>query len=168
MISLIELKKLIPMSKLDQLAIEYEVNKANQVKLPGQALFLCLLNGLVNHFMLTLRLLESQYALQTGQSCDHSAFGKRLANINPEFFHAILKHLRDSIGPKITRGDTQALRLRIVDPVTVTLSSNSCDSQYPISSKTSSLNNCKLFSSQISMPSLYILLICRKPNMHPI
>jgi len=123
MIPLTELKKLIPASTLDKLAAEYHVDKANQVKLPGQTMFLCLLNGLVNHFMLTLRLLETQYSLITGQSCDHSAFGKRLSSIDPEFFHAIYVHLCDKISPSITKGDAQSLKLRIVDPVTITLSS---------------------------------------------
>lgn len=110
------------MSLLSKLAIEYSVNARNHVKLPGQAVFLCLLNGLLNHPELTQRMLEEQYEKLTGQSCDHSSFGKRLCSMDSDYIQAILSHLHKMIGPCITKGDNQALKLRIVDATIVTLS----------------------------------------------
>jgi transposase len=110
------------MSLLDKLAIEYGVNARNHVKLPGQAVFLCLLNGLLNHPELSQRMLEEQYDKLTGESCDHSSFGKRLSSMGSDYFQAVQAHLYEMIGPYITKGDTQALKLRIVDATIVTLS----------------------------------------------
>ena len=112
---------------LDKLAIEYGVNARNQVRLPGQAVFLCLLNGLFNHPELTQRMLEEQYEKLTGQSCDHSSFGKRLSTMDSGYIQAILAHLHEVIGPYITKGDIQALRLRIVDATIITLSAKLLD-----------------------------------------
>jgi len=115
------------MSLLDKLAIEYSVNAKNHVKLPGQAVFLCLLNGLFNHPELTQRMLEEQYERLTGQSCDHSSFGKRLSTMDSDYIYGILSHLHKVIGPSITKGDIQALKLRIVDATVVTLSAKLLD-----------------------------------------
>jgi transposase len=122
MISLRHFNKLIPMRLLNSLAITYRVNAVNQVRLPGQSVFLCILNGILNHPKLTQRMLEEEYTRQTKQTCDHSSFGKRLASIDPEYFAAILAHLKDQILPAVTKGDAQALKLRIVDATVVTLS----------------------------------------------
>lgn len=122
MISLAQFNELIPAHLLEALALEYKVDAPNQIRLTGQAVFLCILNGLVNHPELTQRILEEEYTRQTGVTCDHSTFGKRIAKINPDFFRAILDHLHTEIGPKMTTGDRNALRLRIVDSTTVTLS----------------------------------------------
>jgi hypothetical protein len=121
-IPLSKFKSLIPMALLDKLAIEYSVNARNQVRLSGQAVFLCLLNGLLNHPELTQRMLEEHYGKLTGQSCDHSSFGKRFSTLDSDYVQAILTHLREMIGPYIRKGDIQALRLRIVDATIVTLS----------------------------------------------
>ena len=115
------------MSLLDKLAIEYGVNARNHVKLPGQAVFLCLLNGLLNHPELSQRMLEEQYKKLTGRSCDHSSFGKRLSAMNSDYVQAILSHLHKVIGPYITKGDIQALKLRIIDATIVTLSAKLLD-----------------------------------------
>ena len=115
------------MSLLNKLAIEYSVNARNQVKLPGQAVFLCILNGLLNHPELSQRMLEEQYHRITEDSCDHSSFGKRLSSINSDYFRAILAHLRVKVGPSITKGDIQALKLRICDATITTLSAKLLD-----------------------------------------
>ena len=115
------------MALLDKLAIEYSVNARNQVRLPGQAVFLCLLNGLLNHPELTQRMLEEQYRKLTGQSCDHSSFGKRFSRLDSDYIQAILAHLHKVIGPCIKKGDIQALKLRIVDATIVTLSAKLLD-----------------------------------------
>src|SRR5690349_17954999 len=108
-------KSLIPASLLDELAVDYNVNTHNQVRLPGQLVFLCLLNGILNHPELSQRMLEEQYEKITRHRCDHSSFGKRLAALNPEYFRAILSNLHSRIGPLLTKGDTLALKLRICD-----------------------------------------------------
>lgn len=110
------------MPLLDKLALEYNVNTRNQVKLQGQTVFLCLLNGLLNHPELSQRMLEEQYEKLTNSVCDHSSFGKRLSSLSPDFFTTILAHLRDKLEGSITRGDAKALNLRIVDATIVALS----------------------------------------------
>ena len=77
----------------------------------------------MNNPRLTQRILEEEYAKQTGKSCDHSSFGKRMANLAPGFVQAILDHLSAKIRPTITVGEAKALKLRITDSTTVTLSS---------------------------------------------
>lgn len=132
-------KGLIPMSLLDRLAIQYSVNAKNQVRLPGQTVFLCILNGLLNHPALTQRMLEEQYEKLTGCTCDHSSFGKRLPTIKVDFFRAILDHLHHKLGHSIKKGDEQALKLRIVDATTVTLSAKLLD----LGMSVNYANNCR-------------------------
>lgn len=104
-LSFSKFKSLIPMPLLDKLALQYQVNTKNQVRLPGQTVFLCLLNGLLNHVQLTQRMLEEQYEKLTGQLCDHSSFGKRLDSVDWQFFQAIFEHLYSRLSSSITRGD---------------------------------------------------------------
>lgn len=121
-VSYSKFKSLIPASVLNALALEYKLNAKNQVKLPGQLVFLCLLNGILNHPELSLRMLEEHYKKITGKNCDHSSFGKRLAMLNPDYFRAILAHLHSCIGPLLTKTDMKSLKLRICDATIVTLS----------------------------------------------
>ncbi len=126
MIALEKLLSLLPPALLQQLALEHNVDARNQVRLPGSTVFVCLLNGLVNHNDLTLRLLEDIYqqrfAPHTRNKADHSSFGQRLATIKPAYFEAIYAHLHQKLGPQATPGETQALRLRWTDATLVTLS----------------------------------------------
>ena len=121
MIALEELLSLLPADLLDRLALEHKVDANNQARLPGGTVFVCLLNGLLNHGDLTLRLLEETYRQHTGRHCDHSSFGKRLAAIKPDYFAAILAHLHRQWGPQATPGEARALRLRRVDATVVSL-----------------------------------------------
>ena len=122
MIPLDHLLDLLPSKRLDRLAIRFAVNKVNQVKLSGQTVFLCLLNALVNHPVVTQRLLKATYEQRTGQSVDHSSFSKRLATINPEYFEGLFQHLYQQVQPLMAAGDERGLRLRRVDATTVVLS----------------------------------------------
>src|SRR5687768_8983831 len=117
-----KLLTLLPVELLDRLAVQFRVNASNQVRLSGQLVFLCLLNGLVHHPKLTQRLLEETYEQLTGQTADHSSFGKRLATLPPEFVAAVFRHLSQQLQPRLPAGDQRALRLRIVDATTVVLS----------------------------------------------
>jgi hypothetical protein len=113
---------LLPTKLLDRLAVKFRVNKVNQVKLSGQSVFLCLLNTLLRHPAVTQRLLEAQYLKLTGQTADHSSFGKRLVTIDPEYFRALFEHVYAQIKPQMTAHDARGFRLRRVDATTVTLS----------------------------------------------
>lgn len=122
MIPLDQLLDLLPSKLLDRLAVQFAVNKVNQVKLRGQTVFLCLLNSLVNNPVVSQRLLEATYEKLTGQTADHSSFGKRLAGIDPEYFEAIFQHAYRAIQPQMAVNDARGLRLRRVDATTVVLS----------------------------------------------
>lgn len=126
-VSITKFNNLIPSSLLENLAVKYRVDAHNQVKLPGQTVFLCLLNGLLNHPELSLRMLEEQYKKLSGKNCDHSNFGKRLSSMNPEYIRAILHHLQSKLETSITKGDAGALKLRFVDATIVTLSAKILD-----------------------------------------
>jgi hypothetical protein len=122
MIPLAHLLDLIPAQFLDHLAIALSVNKVNQTKLPGQAVFLYLLNSLVSHPVVSQRILEAVAEEVTGQTVDHSSFGKRLVVIKPTYFEAIFTHLYRAIHPQMAVNEERALRLRRVDATTVVLS----------------------------------------------
>ena len=126
MIALEKLLSLLPPCLLEQLALEHHVDARNQVRLRGSTVFICLLNGLLNHGDLTQRLLEEiyqqHYQPQTAHRADHSSFGKRLASIKPAFFAAIYAHLHQRMAPQATAGETKALRLRWADATSVLLS----------------------------------------------
>jgi len=113
---------LMPSKLLDRLAVALHVNKVNQIKLPGQTVFLCLLNSLINNPIVSQRILEATFQKVTGQTVDHSSFGKRLAVINPAYFEALFTHLYRAIQPQMAVNDERALRLRRVDATTVVLS----------------------------------------------
>jgi Transposase DDE domain len=122
MIPLDHLFDLFPAKLLDRLAVRFRVNKVNQFKLPGQTVFLCLLNALVNHPLVSQRLLKATYEKVTGQTVDHSSFSKRLAAINPDYFEALYEHVYQQIQPLLAVGDERGLRLRRADATTVVLS----------------------------------------------
>ena len=113
---------LFPPKRLEELACEYQVDAQHSIKISGPALFLCLLNGLLNHPELSQRMLEEIYHQQTGQTLDHSTFGKCLNRINPSFFKGIFQELYAKLQPQIPSGTQSALKLRIVDATIVTLS----------------------------------------------
>lgn len=122
MIPLDHLLDLLPSKLLDRLAVRFRVNKVNHVKLPGQTVFLCLLNVLVNHPLVSQRLLKATYEKVTGRPVDHSSFSKRLAAINPDYFEGLYEHVSQQIEPLMAAGDARGLRLRRVDATTVVLS----------------------------------------------
>jgi hypothetical protein len=127
MIPVEQLLALFPPKLLDGLAVSYGVNAPNQVRLPGQTVFVCLLNVLVNHPMLTQRLLEETHQKLTGRHADHSSFGKRLALLKPTYFQALFRHLSRHLKPQMSVGDQRALRLRRVDATLVRLSAKLLD-----------------------------------------
>ncbi len=122
-----QLLALFPPKLLDGLALAYSVNAPNQFRLRGQTVFVCLLNTLVNHPKLTLRLLEETHQQLTGLHADHSSFGKRLALLKPAYFQALFRHLARTLRPQMSSGDQRALRLRRIDATLVRLSAKLLD-----------------------------------------
>ena len=72
MIPLDPLFDLLPAPLLDRLAVQFAVNRVNQVKLAGQTVFLCLLNTLVSNPVVSQRLLKATYEQLTGQNLDQT------------------------------------------------------------------------------------------------
>lgn len=123
MITFRKLQPLLSTTRLNKLAFTHQVDAKNQIRLPGAAVFVCLLNGLLNHEELTLRLLEETYTKMTKQHADHSSFGKRLKSIPSGYFADLYQHLYEQLSPTMSLGESRALRLRWVDATLVTLSS---------------------------------------------
>lgn len=122
MLALKHLFDFLPPQRLEVLARRHRVDATQSVKLSGPLLFLCLLNGLLNHPELSQRLLEETYHQQTGDTLDHSTFGKYLKHVPVAYFADLFADLHRQLQPQITPGTQQALRLRRVDATTVTLS----------------------------------------------
>ena len=122
MIAYRPLLDLFPPTLLERLALKHQVDAKNQIRLPGSLVFTCILNGLLHHGDLTQRLLEEEYARQTGRTADHSAFGKRLAKIRSVYFADLHAHLCAQLRPQLPAREVSALRLRRVDATIVALS----------------------------------------------
>jgi hypothetical protein len=122
MVPVDNLLALLPPDLLEQLALQYNVDAKNQIRLTGSTVFICLLDGLLNQGDITLRLLEEIFHSRTGRRTDHSSFGKRLATIKPEFFAALYAHLHQQLATRATPGEIKSLRLRWIDATAVTLS----------------------------------------------
>ncbi len=122
MVPLAELHRLVPSILLERLALAYRVDRVNQIRLRGQTVFVCLLNTLLNHAIVTQRLLQETFRRVTGKSVHYSSFSYRLAQIDPNYFDAIFTHVYRQIQAQLTRADPPVLRQRIADATTVTLS----------------------------------------------
>jgi transposase len=122
MVPLKKLFEFLPPERLEKLAASYKLDAKNSVKITGPALFLCLMTGLLHHPELSQRLLEETYHQQTGKDFDHSSFGKCLGRMDPDYFADIFRQLHQKVQPLMTPGTKQALKLRIVDATSVTLS----------------------------------------------
>lgn len=122
MISFDKFHALLSPEELERLACPYALDKANSIKLSGSVVFLCLLNGLLNHNELSQRLLEETFHQQTGDTCDHSTFSRCFARINPAYFDDLVTLLRRKLAPQLSPATERALHLRFVDATTVTLS----------------------------------------------
>jgi hypothetical protein len=121
-VPLAELCELIPDALLERLALAYRVDRANQIRLRGQTVFVCLLNTLLNHAVVTQRLLQEAFQRLTGKTVHYSSFSHRLTQINPDYFDALYTHVYRQVQAQFTRADAPVLRQRIADATTVTLS----------------------------------------------
>jgi hypothetical protein len=122
MVPLAELLLLMPTALLEKLAVAYRVDKANQVRLSGQTVFVCLLNTLLNHAIVTQRLLQETFQRLTGKPVHYSSFSYRLGTLRPDYLDAIFTHLYRRVQTQLTPGAEPVLRHRIADATTVTLS----------------------------------------------
>jgi hypothetical protein len=122
MVPLEKLEELLPPARLAELALALEVNAPNQVRLSGQAVLLCWLTTVLNHPVVTQRLLEETYTELFGCQADHSSFGKRLAVLNPAYFEALFRFLSRELHRRLGTDPSRGLRVRRVDATTVTLS----------------------------------------------
>ncbi len=122
MVPLEKLEALLPPAELEHLATVLEVNAPNQVRLTGQAVFLCLLTTVIHHPIVTQRLLEETYSQLYGRPADHSSFGKRLATLDPAYLEAIFRHLYRELHRRSGGDPARGLRLRRLDATTVTAS----------------------------------------------
>jgi hypothetical protein len=91
MIALDHLLDVLPHAELERLALVFDVNAVNQIRLPGEAVFVCLLNGVMNGPLLTQGMLKAEYEKQFGHSVHSSSFGHRLEVIEPAYFEAIFR-----------------------------------------------------------------------------
>ena len=122
MVSLEKLNEILPSARLQELGITYQVDKKNQIRLPGKTVFLCLLHGLLHHKEITQRLLEETYVQLTGNTVDHSSFGKRLNVISADYFEALFREVHGKVAAEAPVSTLSTLKLRIVDATSVTLS----------------------------------------------
>lgn len=122
MVPLEKLEGLLSPRLLESLAVEMEVDAPNQVRLPGRAVFLCLLNTVINSPVVTLRLLEENLLYLFGTRTDHSSFGRRFAKLSPDYFEAIFVHLYRRLEAQLPKRGGRGLRVRRVDATTVTAS----------------------------------------------
>jgi DDE family transposase len=122
MLPLDALDGVIPLAELDRLAFSCGVNAVNQIKLPGQVVFLCLLNTLLNGPKVTQRLLEAAFERWLIEDVHYSAFSKRLAVMKPVYLKALFHAVQHRVQPLMRCGEERALRLRIVDATEVVLS----------------------------------------------
>jgi len=122
-VSLEFFEKILPLELIQKLAVEHNADKCNQIRLPGTAVFSSLLETSLWGCDTSQRALADAYFKKTGQTADHSSFGKRLSTIPVAFFRDIFEHLFQVLSPEATPSEKKALRLRYVDATVVTLSS---------------------------------------------
>lgn len=122
-VSLEELERVLPARQVSELAVKYGVDARNQTRLPGTAVFTCLLDSILNHGVTTQRMLEDILFQRTGTRADHSSFGQRLTNISAAFFEAIYQDVYARLAPQASAAEQRTLRVRRADATVVTLSS---------------------------------------------
>src|SRR5687768_8279339 len=94
-----DLLDVLPPAELDRLAVQFNVNAVNQIRLPGQAVFVCLLNGVLNSPLLTQEMLKATYEAEFGHPVHSSSFGHRLEGIKPDYFEALFRAVFRRVKP---------------------------------------------------------------------
>src|SRR5580692_9135542 len=114
--------ELLPAAKLESLAVKYELDSANSIKLSGPLVFCTILHGLLYYSEVSLRLLCAKFVQYTEVPLDHSTLGKRLSSISPEYFEKIFDHLAGILKGKINPKSPGPLGVHKVDATIVTIS----------------------------------------------
>jgi hypothetical protein len=122
-VSLTELERVLPAKQVSKLAVKYGVDAHNQHRLPGTTVFTCLLDSIVNHGVVTQRLLEEIHHQRIGTHADHSSFGQRLTSIPVAYFKSLYEDVHARLAPQASAAEQRALRVRRADATVVTLSS---------------------------------------------
>ncbi|MDR3558316.1 MAG: IS4 family transposase [Candidatus Pacebacteria bacterium] len=122
LLSISSFRTILPSDLIQRLAVKHSVDKCNQIRLPGLAVFTCLLDSVLSGGCASQRALEDAYYNNTGNTADHSSFGKRLAKIPVGLFKDIFEHLYQELTPQAAPNEIKALRVRFVDATIVTLS----------------------------------------------
>jgi hypothetical protein len=104
-VSLAELERVLPRRDLSRLAVKHEVDAVNQVRLPGVAVFTCLLDTILNHGVVTQRLLAEIYEQRTGTRADHSSFSYRLSRIPASYFEALYDVVHGRLAPQASAAE---------------------------------------------------------------
>lgn len=123
LVPLDDLAGVLPEGLLQRLAVEHKTDARNQVRLPGAAVFVCLLDALLNYGVVTQRLLEEIYTQRTGVHADHSSFAERLKQIPVGYFEALYRDLHLRLAPQASAAEQRALRVRWADATVVALTS---------------------------------------------
>ena len=119
-------EELLPAKRLERLALTYELDATQSIKLSGPLMFLTLLRGVVYHQEVSLRLMADDFLEATGVRLHYSALSKRLSRINVEYFHDVFDYLVNVLKDEINPRSHGPLSVRIVDATTVTLSAKLC------------------------------------------
>lgn len=119
-------EELLPSKRLERLALTYELDATQSIKLSGPLMFLTLLRGVVYHQEVSLRLMADDFLEATGVRLHYSALSKRLSRINVEYFHDVFDYLVKVLKDEINPRSHGPLSVRIVDATTVTLSAKLC------------------------------------------
>jgi len=123
-VTLKSFEKILPSELIQRLAIENNVDKCNQTKLTGTLLFSCLLHKILEQAdgEITQRSLASAYYNETGDTVDHSSFGKRFDKIPVSFFKDIFEYLFNAIALELPPPtSTKGMNVRFVDATIVSM-----------------------------------------------
>ena len=119
-------EELLPSKRLERLALTYELDATQSIKLSGPLMFLTLLRTILSHQEVSLRLMADDFLDATGVQLHYSTLSKRLSRMTVEYFHDVFDYLAKVLKDEINPKSHGPLSVRIVDATTVTLSAKLC------------------------------------------
>jgi len=162
-IPLRQFRALLPPPLLEQMAVDYQIDSKNAIKLSGPLVFSTLLHGLLYDSRVSLRCMADKFAEHTGVSLHHSTLGKRLAQLPIDYFEEIFAFLYAKVDDKINPRSPGLMSVHLVDATTVTLSAKlvSFGLRVKTCSPTKARNHVKaVFELHNQMPKL--LHLCKE------
>jgi hypothetical protein len=118
--------KLLPSSKLEQLAVPFKLDSDSSVKLSGQIVFCTLLRGLLYDTDVALRAMAAKFEEFTGVSLHYSSLSKRLRSIKPDYFREIFEYVASVVKAQVNPKSPGPLSAIKVDATVVTISAKLC------------------------------------------